>query len=278
MNRFLRDVQAEGCPFDFFSFEYYPFDDICSDAAPQLLEVPKRLASMISSLRKDGVPSQIPWLMTEYGYSVFAGRHEVDMEGALFDADAVGSFLTSGGTTAYLYGYEPNYLTNELNCSWGNLMMLQMGTKGESLNRLSAYHSARVITKEWMQPTNGLHEIFPVTLKQSGSTSLSAVSVYAVRRPNKQWALLAINKDPRRSARLNVRFKFSDGQAPVTFIGKVDVTQFSRRQYAWHDDGRNGHPIRSMPPAHFLRMASLFYELPPYSLNVLRGYLQIPSK
>ncbi len=273
MNRFLCHVHAEGCPFDFFSFEYYPFDDICSDAGPQLLEVPKRLAEMMSSLRKDGVPSQIPWLMTEYGYSVFAGRHEVDMEGALFDADVVGSFLISGGTKAYLYGYEPNHLTNELNCSWGNLMILQMGTKGESLNRLSAYYCARVITKEWMQPTNDLHEIFPVTLKQSSSTSSPAVSVYAVRRPNKQWALLAINKDPKRSARLSVQFKFSDGQPSVTFIGKVDVIQFSRQQYAWRDDGQNGHPIRSMPPAHFLRAASLYYELPPYSLNVLRGYL-----
>ena len=102
MNRFLKYVRNAGARFDFFSFEFYPFDNICADAAPQLLEVPKRLDAIMTSLRNDGVPSDIPWLMAEYGYSVFAGRHEVDIEGALFNADTIGAFVTSGGTKAYL--------------------------------------------------------------------------------------------------------------------------------------------------------------------------------
>jgi len=43
----------------FFSFEFYPFDNICADAAPQLREIPSRLGSMLASLRADGVPSDI---------------------------------------------------------------------------------------------------------------------------------------------------------------------------------------------------------------------------
>ena len=151
-------------PFDFFSFEFYPFDNICTDAAPQLLQIPKRLNDMLASLRADGVPSDIPWLMTEYGYSVFAGRPEVDIEGALFNADTVGAFLTLGGAKSYLYGYEPNYLQDELKCSWGNLMMLQLNPKNDEMNRLSAYYAAQLITKEWMQPVTEPHEIFPVTI------------------------------------------------------------------------------------------------------------------
>jgi hypothetical protein len=83
MNRFLKFARRAGVPLDFFSFEFYPFDNICADAAPQLLQTPKRLAEMMASLRADGVPTAIQWLMTEYGYSVFAGRHEVDIEGAV---------------------------------------------------------------------------------------------------------------------------------------------------------------------------------------------------
>ena len=276
MNRFLKYVRTAGAPFDFFSFEFYPFDNICANAAPQLRETPKRLTEMLASLRADGVPSDIPWLMTEYGYSVFSGQREVDIEGALFNADTVGVFLTQGGAKAYLYGYEPNYLQDELKCSWGNLMMLQLNPKNDELNRLSGYYAAQLTTKEWMEPTKETHDIFPVTIKQRAQNSLPAVTAYAVRRPDKQWALLVINKHPKRASRLDVQFKIPGAQKPVRFVGQVEVVQFSRQQYAWHDDGPNGHPIRSLPPAHFTREASSLYELPPYSVTVLRGRLREP--
>ena len=275
MNRFLNYIQSAKVPFDFFSFEFYPFDNICADAAPQLLEVPKRLEAMITSLRDDGVLSEIPWFMTEYGYSVFGGRHEVDIEGALFNADTVGAFLTLGGAKPYLYGYEPNYLQDELKCSWGNLMMLQLSPKNDQLNRLSTYYATQLITKEWMQPINEPHKIFPVTIKETknGAHGLThpAVTAYAVRRPDKHWALLAINKDPKRAAQFKVEFHLRDAKEPGNFVNQVQVIQFSRQQYAWHADGPNGHPVRSLPPAHFTRDASASYELPPYSLIVLRG-------
>jgi len=285
MNRFLKYIHLSGCPFDFLSFEFYPFDNICADAAPQLLEIPKCLREMLASLRADGAPCDIPWLMTEYGYSSFAGRPEVDIEGALFNADTVGAFLSLGGAKPYLYGYEPNYLQDELKCSWGNLMMLQLYPKTDQMNRLATYYAAQLLTREWMQPVNEQHEIFPVAVDEirNGTQGLPAVAsakagvtrpsvtAYAVRRPDKQWAILAINKDPKRAAQLNVEFNFPCAKQPLSFVGHVDVIQFSRQQYAWHEEGPNGHPIRSLPPAQFTREASPSYELPPYSLTILRG-------
>ena len=267
MNRFLNFVRASHSPFDFVSFEYYPFDDVCADAAPQLLKVPRRLQEMLSSLHADGVPSEIPWLMTEFGYSVFAGRSEVDIEGALFHADTVGTFLTAGGSKAYLYGYEPGTLTNELKCSWGNLMMLQIPNESENLNRLSAYYSAGLIARCWMQPVDAVHEIYPVNIDPTDAP----VTAYAVHRPDKQWALLVINKDPKRSAQLSVQFRSSDGTSSEKFVGEVTVTQFSREQYRWHDNGENGRPTLSNPPAQIQRPAAEYYELPPYSVSVVRG-------
>jgi len=295
MNRFLKCVRSTGVPFDFFSFEFYPFDNVCADAAPQLVQTPKRLGEMMTSLRADGVPTAIPWLMTEYGYSVFAGRQEVDIEGALFNADTVGTFLTLGGSKPYLYGYEPNFLEDELKCSWGNLMMLQLNPNSDELNCLSGYHAAQLITKEWMQPSDGSHEIFPVSVSNATLTSIlslarerrttkspvrvdpqkpiasTVVSVYAVRRPDKLWSLLAINKDPMRTARLSLQFSFSGTRPHATFVGSVDVIRFSRDQYEWREDGPNGHPIKSLPSTHLAQEASSAYNLPPYSLTVLRG-------
>jgi hypothetical protein len=273
MSRFFKYVRNAGAPFDFFSFEFYPFDNICADAAPQLLQTPVRLTTMMTSLRADGVPTGIPWLLTEYGYSVFGGRHEVDIEGALFNADTVGTFLTLGGSKPYLYGYEPNYLQDELKCSWGNLMMLQLNPNSDQVNRLSCYHAAKLLTNEWMQPTNATHNIFPVTISQQNPNLSHVVTAYAVQRPDKHWSLLAINKHPKRTARLSVEFSFLQAPHQVSFVGEVDVIRFSRDQYVWQDDGPNGHPTQSLPPMHVTQTASSFYELPPYSLTVLRGRL-----
>jgi hypothetical protein len=165
-------------------------------------------------------------------------------------------------------------------------MMLQLSPKSDQLNRLSAYYAAQLLTKEWMQPVNETHEIFPVTVKQTkdgarglptGAPAKSAVTrrvtAYALRRPDQQWALLAINKDPKRAAQFNVEFTIPGAKQPLSFVGQVDVIQFSRAQYSWRDDGPHGHPIRSLPPAHFTHEASTFYDLPPYSLTILRGKL-----
>jgi hypothetical protein len=164
-------------------------------------------------------------------------------------------------------------------------MMLQLNPKTDQLNRLSAYYAAELLTKEWMQPTNEMHEIFSVTINEtkSGAHGLRAVAsakaglthptvtVYAVHRPDEQWSVLAINKHPTNAARLNVQFRLPNARQPAGFIGDVELVQFSREQYAWHDDGPNGHPIRSLPPAHFKQEAASFYDLPPYSLTILRG-------
>jgi hypothetical protein len=278
MNRFLAYIRTARVPFDFFSFEFYPYDNVCADPAPQLLKTPKRLGAMINSLRKDGVPAEIPWLMTEYGYSVFGARAEVDIEGALFNADAVGAFLSLGGAKPYLYGYEPNYLQDELKCSWGNLMMLQLRPGSDELNRLSMYYAAQLLTKEWMQPVNKQHEVFPVTIGEAKNGARGVmrptITAYAVRRPDNQWALLLINKNPKRAAQVNVQFKIRGIHQPVSFEGQVETIQFSRAQYAWRDNGPNGHPIRSLPPAHSVRESSSLYEVPPYSLTVLRGQIR----
>src|SRR5437899_11987903 len=101
--------------------------------------------------------------------------------------------------------------------------------------------------------------------------SLTAANAYAVRRPNNQCSLLAINKNPKRTAQLNVEFDLPGAKQPARFIGKVELIQFSRQQYAWHADGPKGHPTRSLPPAHFTQDRSSSFELPPYSLTVLRG-------
>jgi hypothetical protein len=157
-------------------------------------------------------------------------------------------------------------------------MMLQLRPGRDELNRLSMYYAAQLLTKEWMQPVNKQHEVFPVTIGEAKNGARGVmrptITAYAVRRPDNQWALLLINKNPKRAAQVDVQFKIRGIQQPVSFEGRVETIQFSRAQYAWRDNGPNGHPIRSLPPAHSVRESSSLYEVPPYSLTVLRGQIR----
>ncbi len=275
MRRFCNYLRAASAPFDFFSFEFYPFDDVCTDPAPQLRQTPARLAAVMASLRQDGVPTNIPWLMTEYGYSPFAGRPEVEIAGALFTADTVGQFLSLRGSKAYLYGYEPNHLADELRCSWGNLMMLQLSQNNGHLYRLSSYHAIHLLVNEWLHPRTQPHELFPVTTTSTDLSSPPPGSVYCARSDN-DWSILVVNKDPIHNVQLDLSFRSHAKSSPSHFAGKVQVVQFSSHQYQWHDNGAEGYPERSLAPIEFTQEASPIYTMPPYSITVLRGRLDFP--
>jgi hypothetical protein len=54
--------------FNFFSFEWYPFDNICTSPAPQLLAAPEMLSIALKNIQ-DILPAKTPLYLTEYGYS-----------------------------------------------------------------------------------------------------------------------------------------------------------------------------------------------------------------
>jgi hypothetical protein len=92
--------------FNFFSFEWYPFDDLCAPAASQLKKAPEMLSIALNNF-KNILPPNTQKYLTEYGYSAYEGKHEVEIEGALMYADILGKFLESGGNKSFLYGYVP---------------------------------------------------------------------------------------------------------------------------------------------------------------------------
>jgi hypothetical protein len=265
LSRFLAFLRARNRvdDFTFFSFEWYPFDDVCARTAPQLARASSLLEGALAHFRRQGLPPALPWLITEYGYSAFGARAEVDVEGALFNADMVGKFLTLGGDQAFLYGYEPNELIHQDSCPWGNNMLFLMDEEGRASAPLATYYGARLVTQEWAQPSGGVHQIYPA------ACGAEKVAAYAVRRPDGQWAVLLINKDPRLAQSVRIRFDSAG------FEGPVESYRFSGRQYRWRSNKDRGYPVRSEPPEHLTVVGgpNAEFPLPPYSLSVVRGHV-----
>ncbi|MDQ6887825.1 MAG: discoidin domain-containing protein [Gemmatimonadota bacterium] len=273
LSRFLGYLRERGRSrdFGFFSFEWYPFDDVCSPTAPQLARAPAMLRAVVRRLERDGLARDIPWVISEYGYSAFAGHAEVELPAALLNAEIVGQFLTLGGDAAFLYGYEPHGLEREPTCDgWGNNTML-LAESGGGLQRLPAFYAARLLAREWAQPGGGAHRVYDATSDIVNEIGQPLVTAYAVARPDSLWSVLLINKDPVRGWAVRIRFQDASGRPLPALHGRADLFQYSGTQYAWEAAGERGHPTRSLPPDHrVLRDGGEEIALPPYSLSVVR--------
>ncbi len=275
MHRFLRYLKAQGrlSDFTFCSLEWYPFDDICGPTVPQLAAEPSLLGATIVQLRREGLPTALPIDLTEYGYSAFAGQAEVDMAGALLNADIVGQFLTLGGERAYFYGLEPNTLIHEVDgCdTWGNLALFLSDDNRHIRYPLAAYYGARLLTRQWAQPGTGRRQaIYPAACGLRNRLGQALVTAYAVHRPDGNWAVMLINKDPVHAQTVRLRFRNPASGAVTPWRAGVDFYQYSSAQYVWHPNKAHGFPARDLPPLHLHRAAGPL-QLPPYSLSVVRG-------
>ncbi|MBI3567810.1 MAG: discoidin domain-containing protein [Gemmatimonadetes bacterium] len=266
--RFLAALRARGRPgdFTFFSFEWYPFDDICAAPAPQLAAASALLTDRLARIANDGLPAGIPRVIAEYGYSAFAGSAQVGIEGALLNADIVGRFLSLGGTAAFLYGWEPTWLDKSPKCEgWGNNMVFLADAERHIRARVATYFGARMLLHDWVSRA-GIHLMYAAESDARDGDGHELLSPYVVRRPDGTVATLLVNKDPARSYRVTLDHGGGRGTARG---GTRIVFSYSSAQYEWGSAGAGGSPLRSEPPSRRIAPATGAIVVPPYSLTVV---------
>ena len=277
LGRFLGYLARHGQSqnFNFFSFEWYPFDDVCAPSGPQLLEEPALLAHTLAQLRRDGLPAAMPCLMTEYGYSAFAGQAEMDLPGGILNAEIAAQFLTLGGKTAYVYGLEPNSPMPQSGAcmTWGNLALYLSQSDRRIRQPLATFWSEQMLTRQWAQPgANGQHALYRAEVAPPFTPGKAWVTAYAVRRPDGDWAVLLLNKDARRSRHIRMQFLNTQTHHIIPRRGAFTAYQFGPAQYRWHALRAHGFaspdlaPVQTRFPTH----APTAVTLPPLSITVLR--------
>ena len=258
----------------FFSFEWYPFDDVCAPPGPQLARASRLLDGILALQRREGIPARLPVYVTEYGYSAYAAQDEVDMPGALFDADTVGTLLEHGVRAVYLYGYEPDVPIRESrSCdTWGNLMLLRASDEGRTPSPLASFWETRMLTRDWTLPGTGVHTLYPARAIASGGADERLVHAYALRRPDGRLAILLLNLSPSQPYR--VRLRVNDARRAIRLAGPIQEWQLSSANYLWHSAHGAGMPALDRPPVHtVLRDVHSSVLLAPYSITVLRAGL-----
>jgi hypothetical protein len=273
IGRFLDylDAHHRTSDYRFLSFEWYPFDNVCANPAANLAAAPGMLARDLQRLRAAGLPDSIPRYMTEYGYSAHVSNAEVTLPSALFDLDLVGNFFAHGGSKSFFFGYEPAYLSHEPDCKhWGNLVMFLADSIGGVRYRLTRYYAARLMTHAWADSTGGVHNQYETRVTRPGKGSAdSLLSAFALQRPDSRWSILLVNRDPLHARVVDVRI--AEAAAGRSLRGPIDTWAYSSAQYQFRENGENGHPTRSFPPAHATTNKAAAVTLPPYSIMVITG-------
>ena len=254
--------------FNFFSFEWYPFDNLCAPTASQLKKAPEMLSVALNNF-KNILPPDTPKYLTEYGYSAYEGKHEVEIEGALMYADILGKFLESGGNKSFLYGYEPAILQQSYKCAgYGNNILFGLGEDGKINYKTAAYYGAKMITQNWLQPSDSVLAIYPAFCNIYGRKKDPLITAYPILSSDGKWSVMLINKDPNRTWSIDVDLENTISKQ-ITSLHFTHLIQYSKQEYHWVDKGFNSYPSKNLPAVEKKINGSKKISLPPYSLTIV---------
>ena len=200
-----------------------------------------------------------------------AGSGSSTSPAALWLADYIGSFLAQEAAPRTSSTTCRGGCRTAATRRWGRSRCTRR-TSATRPEPLAQYFATSLITKEWVQPGDGAHKLYPVTAEIKDAEGHQLVTAYAVERPDGQWALMLVNKDRANAQPVRVSFRDEDGRAR-SFTGPVTVTTFGAAQYVWRAKGKDGRAAPDGPPATSKRPGgpATTYTLPRASLTVLRG-------
>jgi NedA-like, galactose-binding domain len=277
LGRFIEYLKAHNRLQDlaFVSFEHYPFEP-CKIQWDDLYEEPKLISNILKVWRDDGVPANVPLLITELNIAWNTGESFVDVFGALWLADFTGAFFSAGGDGMYYFHYLPTGLHSGCGSSMGTFGMFTVDTNFQPIQFTSQYFASQLITQEWAQPGSGLQKLFPADSDITDPAGHLLVTAYALLRPDGQWALMVVNKD--QMSPHTVEIAFDKGGSIQHFAGAVDVISFGSEQYQWRPapapGGGSADPDGPARKSKLTANPATSYILPKASVTILRGHVE----
>jgi len=294
LGRFLDYLKQHGRMNDlaYFSFEHYPYDG-CKTPWGTLYDEPDLISHIMQAWHEDGVPANLPVFITESNLSSAASETYMDIFAGVWLADYIGSFLNSGGNGVYYFHYLPLQMEHGCNDSPGTFGMFTVDTTYQIQQPLAQFFVSQLINLEWVQPGAGEHFVFPAKSDIEDGAGHALVTAYAVKRPDGQWSVMAVNRDQENSHRVRIWFRDQAASDADFFSGPVEISTFGKNQYQWHPAetrfmahaehageqeviaNTKGRADPDGPVMHLKQTAGkdALYDLPAASVVVIRGQI-----
>lgn len=258
----------------FMSFEHYPFAP-CDVTWTSLYKEPELVSHILRVWKDDGLPDNMPMIITESNLSWSLDQSFVDIFGALWLAEYAGSFLTAGGSGLYYFQFFPQPLSRGCH-GWGTFGVFNADENHNIKQYTSQYFGARLINTEWVKPGNEIHKTYRAWSDVRDDTGQDLLAVYAVHRPDGQWSLMIVNRDQENSHTVRVAFEDGEVKRHGFFSGPVTMVTFGREQYEWHSHEKNSTAEPDGPPVTTTLRGGTesSVTLPKASLTVIRGKVE----
>jgi F5/8 type C domain len=276
MGRFVAYLKAHGRISDlsFVSFEHYPFEP-CTITWKTLYQEPQLTKHILKVWRADGVPKDVPLMITEDHLAASLTGPMSTIFAALWLADNVGSFFEGGGAAFYHSPIQPEPVRESClgSATWSNFVS---DRDYNITGYTSLYFAAHMINMEWVQHRSGLHHMFPSSVGVQDNEGNVLVTSYAVHRPDQQWAVMLVNRDENTQHAVRIVFYDSKNKRKASFSGPVTLVTFGSEQYVWKDDKENSHADPNLPPVATIvsQARERTFILPKASITVLRGNVE----
>jgi hypothetical protein len=272
MGRFVDYLKTHGHLKDlaFVSFEHYPFEP-CEITWKTLYQEPQLIKHILQVWRDDGVPKDVPLMVTESHLAASLTGPMSTIFAALWLADNIGSFFEGGGAAFYHSPIQPQGLENSC-LGWASWSNFESDREYDINGYTSLYYAAHMINLEWVQHHSGVHQMYPALSDIHDGEGNALVTAYVVHRPDGNWSLMLVNRDESNAHSVRVLFQGA-GKQQQSLAGQIERVIFGSEQYVWINDGMNSHADPDHPPVGgtITAAASTIYLLPKASITVLRG-------
>jgi hypothetical protein len=277
LGRFIDYLKAHGRLADltFVSFEHYPFPP-CDITWTDLYREPQLVEHILKTWREDGVPPNVPLMNTESNVSWELTDPMQDLFAGLWLADSVGAFLTYGGpgTVYYHSPIQPETLHSGCH-AWSTYGNFVANDKLEIRQHTSQYFASQLLNLEWVKHGAGKHTLYPAQADLQDDAGHTLITAYVVKRPDGEWSLLLINKDPSNLHEVNFSFVNNGADSGVHFAGAVKTVTFGAAEYVWRPSGSTSHadPAGPAKTAQLNLGSGQSVVLPKASITVVTGKL-----
>jgi len=275
LGRFLDYLKAHGRMGDlaFVSFEHYPLDP-CVINWSDLYREPRLVEGTLQAWRDDGVPADVPLMNTESNVSWALTDPMQDLFAGLWLADSVGTFLTQAGPGGVYYHspIQPEPLRPGCQ-AWSTYGNFVADENLEIKQHTAQYFASQMLNLDWVKHGGGTHQLYPAAGDVQDEAKHELITAYAVKRPDEEWSLLIINKDPSNAHEVNISFENGGKEVAGGFAGRAKRVTFGAAEYVWHSSGATSHADPDGPA----KRSSVEWKdgqkvlLPKASLTVLTG-------